>query len=389
MCKISKYTFYLLIFILIVYCVIPVINNFYIENLPYVKPNGSYKLDFGPYTIHTENKKEIKLYDYNPSICQNDNDMIIVSRISGHTFKNRKNTCMKILKEYIYDDDINKAFSVFPENKIESSSIVIVRNITKNTKKIVPFNINKFAFSTGKLKGNYLGCEDPRIFTFNNKTWVYFHYIGRDNLYNKDRISKYITIAPLDNLSQFVHLYTTNMRETEKNWMPFEYNNELYFEYSFQPRIIMKAILDKNGLPTGYCDKIYKTKFNHNLGVRRFGGGAPSIKIKVNGKHYFLGIGHTNGLVKTITVRKNFFYIFRAEPPFDILWCGPELNMLKHYSSCIDFVTGLMVKNDKNTDEINRPLTVDDYKVFVSFGVEDCYGCINEYNLGDIVKFKF
>lgn len=388
MCKIPNYIFYLLIFILFVYCIIPVINNFYIENLPYVKPNGSYKLDFGPYIINLENKK-IKLYDYNPSICKNDNDTIIVSRISGHTFKNRKNTCMKIfegknsLNNYDYDYDINKAFSVFPENKIESSSIVIVRNITKDTKKIIPFTIDKFAFSTGKLKGNYLGCEDPRIFTFNNKIWVYFHYIGIDNLYNKDRISKYITIAPLDNLSQFVHLYTTNMRETEKNWMPFEYNNELYFEYSFQPRVIMKALLDKNGLPTGYCDKIYKTRFNHNLGFRRFGGGAPSIRIKINGKYYFLGIGHTNGLVKTITVRKNFFYIFRAEPPFNILWCGPELNMLKHYSSCIDFVTGLMVKNDKNTDEIN------DYKIFVSFGVEDCYGCVNEYNLKDVVNFNF
>ena len=40
-----------------------------------------------------------------------------------------------------------------------------------------------------------------------------------------------------------------------------------------------------------------------------------------------------------------------------------------------------MVKNDKNTDDIT------DYKVFVSFGVEDCYGCINEYNLGDVVQF--
>jgi len=380
MCKLSKYTLYIIIlFILFVSCYYicnpSIANNNYIIRLSYIKPVNSLKLNFGPYIL----KNNIKLYDYNPSICQNNyGDIMVVSRISGHTFENRKNTCMNLLKKYTYDKDINNAFSVFPENKIESSSIAIVRNLTRNETKIVPFT-----FDSQKLNGHYLGCEDPRIFSFNNKLWIYFHYIGRDNLYNKDRVSKYITIAPLDNLSNFIHLYTDNMRKTEKNWMPFEYNNELYFEYSIQPRIVMKANLDKNGIPIGYCEKIYKTQFNHNLGLRRFGGGAPSIRIKINGKYYFLGIGHTNGLVRTITVRKNFFYVFRAEPPFDILWCGPELNMLKHYNSCIDFVTGLMVKNNKNTDEIN------DYKVFVSFGVEDCYGCINEYNLGDIIQFKF
>jgi predicted GH43/DUF377 family glycosyl hydrolase len=386
MCKISKYILYMIILIILFVssyytCNPSIVNNYYINSLIYFQPNNSYKLDFGPYMLKTSNPlKTIKLYDYNPSICQSNNgDIIVVSRISGHTFENRKNTCMKLLKSYTYDKDINDAFSTFPENKLESSSVSIVRNLTKNETKIVPFN-----FDNKKLKGQYLGCEDPRIFTFNNKIWIYFHYIGRDNVYNKDRVSKYITIAPLDNLSNFFHLYTTDMRQTEKNWMPFEYNNELYFEYSIQPRVILKAFLDKNSLPTGYCEKIYKPQnTKHNLNNRRFGGGAPSVRIKINGKYYFLGIAHTNGLVKTITVRKNFFYIFRAEPPFDILWFGQEFNMLKQYSSCIDFVTGLMVKNDKNTDDIT------DYKVFVSFGVEDCYGCINEYNLGDVVRFDF
>jgi len=386
MCKISKYILYIIILItLFVSCYYvcnpTIVNNYYIKSLIYFQPNNSYKLDFGPYILKIPNSlKTIKLYEYNPSICQSNNgDIMIVSRISGHTFENRKNTCMKLLKNYTFDKNINDAFLTFPENKLESSSISIVRNLTKNDSKIVPFT-----FDSKKLKGDYLGCEDPRIFTFNNKIWIYFHYIGRDNVYDQDKVSKYITIAPLDNLNKFFHLYTTDMRQTEKNWMPFEYNNELYFEYSIQPRVILKAILDKNGLPIGYCEKIYKPQnTKHNLNNRRFGGGAPSVRIKINGKYYFLGIAHTNGLVKTITVRKNFFYIFRAEPPFDILWFGPEFNMLKHYTSCIDFVTGLMVKNDKNTCDIN------DYKVFVSFGVEDCYSCINEYNLRDVVRFDF
>ena len=347
------------------------------NGLQTIKYVNYYRIDNGPYLL----KDGTKIYEYNPSILQLKNgDIIYTSRLSGHVYMERKIKCKTMLKQGIYDNNINNAFSIFPKNIVSRCSHIILKNNNTKETQILPFK-NKHLENVVFNNGNYLGCEDPRIFDYNNKYWIYFHYLGRDNLNNKNKLSKYITIAPLNDLDNFIYLYTDKMKGCEKNWMPFEYNNELYFEYSIQPHVILKAQLDKNGNPTGYCPKVYETKTNYPK-KRDFGGGAPSIKFKLNGQNYFLGLSHTRGITLTICVRKNLFYIFRAEPPFDILWIGHEFNML-NVPSNIEFGTGLVVKNDKNSDNI------EDYTVIVSYGIEDCCGFVNEYKLSDIIPNNF
>jgi hypothetical protein len=169
--------------------------------------------------------------------------------------------------------------------------------------------------------------------------------------------------------------------------MPFEYNNELYFEYSIEPHIILKAQIDINKNPLGYCDKIYKTennkiyKNNNNKNKIELGGGSPSVRIKLNGNFYYLGLCHTRGIIKKITTRKNLFYIFRGEPPFDIIYFGKEIHLCNNINN-IEFATGLIVENYNNSDKI------DDYKVIVSYGIDDCCGYINEYKLNDIIDIN-
>ena len=355
-----------------------IINNHYVKNLNTIKYIKKYRIDQGPYVL----KDGTKIYEYNPSIFQlNNGDIIYISRLSGHCAKDREIKCKTMLKNETYNKYIDDSFSLFPKKYINCYSHSIIRNITKNKTQIVPFNNKHLMDIETDLLIDYLGCEDPRLFYYNNRYWAYFHYIGKDLLNNNNKISKYITIAPLDNLDNFIYLYTDDMKKTEKNWMPFVYNNELYFEYSIQPHIILKADLDSNGTPTGYCPKVYNTKTNYTK-KRDFGGGAPSVKIKINGNYYYLGIGHTRGKTSSVTTRKNLFYIFRAEPPFDILWIGPEFNTLD-VTRNIDFATGLIVKNDQQSDKI------DDYIVIVSYGVEDCCGFINEYKLNDIISNNF
>ena len=375
----------IILFILIVFILSKILfcqyeknkNYYYLKTLKTIKYINHYRLDNGPYFLDDGTR----IYEYNPSIFQQKNgDYIYISRLSGHSMIERKIKCESILKKGIYNKSINNAFSIFPKNIINRCSHSFIRNISTNQTQIVPFN-DKHLNNISANIFNVLGCEDPRIFEYNNRYWVYFHYIGRDNLYNKNKLSKYITIAPLDNLDKFIYLYTDKMKRCEKNWMPFEYNNELYFEYSIQPHIILKAKLDENKIPTGYCPKVYNTKTNY-LKKRDFGGGSPSIKFKLNGKYYFLGIAHTRGKTSSITVRKNLFYIFRAEPPFDILWIGPEFNM-SSVPSNIEFATGLVVKNEKQSDNI------EDYIVIVSYGIEDCCGFVNEYKLSDIISNNF
>ena len=345
---------------------IPIIKYYNMYNGPYILEDGT------------------KIFEYNPSIYNYNGDVIYISRLSGHVYIDRLNTCNKIFNKYKFDKTIDNAFKIFPKHIRNKCSHSIIKNLTTNETKIIPFNIQHLKHI--KISNDIMGCEDPRLFKFNNKHWVYFHYIGRDNLYNKNKISKYITITPLDNLNNFIYLYTDKMKRTEKNWMPFEYNNELYFEYSIQPHTILKAELDKNKNPIGYCKKIYETKTKYSK-KRHFGGGSPSVKIKLNGTNYYLGITHTRGktgllgLPCSTTIRKNVFYLFRAEPPFDILWLSNEFNMLDTPIN-IEFATGLIVKNNKNSDNI------EDYTVIVSYGVEDCYGSVNEYRLCDILKYE-
>jgi len=376
----------ILLFILIVFILSKILfcqyeknkNYYYLKTLKTIKYINHYRLDNGPYFLDDGTR----IYEYNPSIFQQKNgDYIYTSRLSGHCAKDREIKCNTILKNQTYNKDINDAFSLFPKKFINCYSHSIIRNLNTNESQIVPFNDKHLKDLKTNNFLNYLGCEDPRLFYYNNICWSYFHYIGKDILNGTNDVSKYITIAPLDNLDKFIYLYTDNMKRTEKNWMPFEYNNELYFEYSIQPHIILKAKLDKNKNPTGYCPKVYNTKTNYPK-KRDFGGGAPSIKIKLNGKYYYLGIAHTRGKTSSITVRKNLFYIFRAEPPFDIIWIGPEINML-NITINIDFATGLIVKNENKSDNI------EDYTVIVSYGIEDCCGFVNEYKLSDILTNNF
>jgi hypothetical protein len=48
-------------------------------------------------------------------------------------------------------------------------------------------------------------------------------------------------------------------------------------------------------------------------------------------------------------------------------------------SSNIEFGTGLVLKNENKSDNI------EDYTVIVSYGIEDCCGFVNEYKLSDIL----
>lgn len=371
------YSIFVIFFILLFFACIYLRTKIYLNGLKKIKPITTKRIDNGPYIL----EDGTKIYEYNPSIFKLKNgDIVYVSRLTGHVDPSRYDTCKRLCKNYTYDETINKNFSIFPKNVRKSSSHSIFRNITKNTNQIIPF-IDKHMKNINTLFNKHFGNEDPRIFEFNNKYWVYFHYMGRDVFKNIDKFSRYVIIAPLDDLENFIYLYTDDMKKTEKNWMPFEYNNELYFEYSIRPHIILKAELDKNKVPTGYCPKVFNT-YTPYPENRQFGGGSPSVKIKINGNYYFLGITHTRGIRSRYTIRKNLFYIFRAEPPFDILWFGPEINMIDE-STIIEFATSLIVQNDKNTDKL------EDYTVTVSFGIEDCQGYVNEYKLEDVVNFDF
>ena len=351
----------------------------------YFTDNNIKKLKLGPFLTGDDNVSNIthgfintdqpvkkiqssaqRLYVYNPSIAYDNNGEIVgVSRMTG-----------KIAKEctYFKDSDFQR------DGKIDREMVQYKPKFSNDLSTVVMWKLNELPnftvipmFSAEKICDNndYLetsqGVEDPRLFRFRGKLWIYAHYRGA--------LSNECTHAPVIipveddfNYNSMIRLSTDNMKWIEKNWMPFEYNGELYFIYDISPHIILKC-----DLSTGYCREVYRSEnlYYDSISSKHLGGGAPPVKFMLKGKPYFITIAHTREN-KPHIVRKNFFYVFRAEPPFDIVMVGSEFDVMEDYRA-IEFGSGLLLSKDAK-------------KVIISAGISDCYSVMCEYNLSDVLS---
>ncbi len=306
----------------------------------------------GPDPIITTTNE--KFHIYNPSIIMdNNNDIIVIARMSAinpgtcqyNTFLNYKN-------DYKANSYLNK----FGINKSKLSAIVYWNYSNPEQYKIIHnYHLNQNNYMINEA----FGLEDPRLFKFNNTIWVYAHYRG----YRHNKFIHNPVIFKLSEPNRMVFLKYDKMTSYEKNWMPFEYNNELYFEYSIYPRVILKC----NHI-TGFCSEVYNKKVKDNSWFlyKNIGGGAPPQLIP--DKNIFLGIAHTRPT--GILERKSFFYTFSALPPFNLIGTSNEFSIESNAN--IEFASGLMIKGGE---------------VLVSCGIQDCYSRIVHYNLQDVLSY--
>jgi len=328
------------------------------------------------------NNNNDEYFVYNPSIYWKDDnkeDFLIIARISDHKYKNRKDKCNyynKIVKKNLNIKNYEKYFDIF-DPKIPRSGIVdFTVNIKNNNNNIYGNIINPF-FSIKNSNSNFAeGFEDPRVFKFRNKLWIICHFRGINfpypSLVNTNNFNNNnILIFPIDNSSNPILLYYKNMQKYEKNWMPFEYNNNLYIVYSVIPSHKI-LLVDIN---TGNCTNIYETKAR--IPSREFGNGSPPQLIKIFNKEYFIGILHIRGHKNNdnIIIRKNIFYLFKKNPPFNIKYISNIFNLDSIFYE-IEFVVGLMVDQNKKL-------------VYISYGVDDCYNIITSIKIDDIEKILY
>jgi hypothetical protein len=314
---------------------------------------------------NAENGKLQRLYVYNPSIAYDNNGNIVgVSRLTG---KIAKECSYYDENDYVEDKEVNLELSQYNKKYHQNLSTVIFWSLNKLPQfTIVPmFSADKICDNSDFLETSQ-GVEDPRIFNFQNKLWIYGHYRGF--LGECTHSPVIIPALPPYNVNNMLKLYTDNMRYIEKNWMPFEYNSELYFLYDISPHIILKC-----DFRTGYCREVYRTnnaEYDRTV-QKHVGGGAPPIKIKLRGKTYFLALAHTRE-DKPVITRKNFFYVFRASPPFDIIMMGDVFNIMKEYRA-IEFGSGMLLSKDGES-------------VILSAGISDCYSVITQMPLSSILN---
>jgi predicted GH43/DUF377 family glycosyl hydrolase len=205
------------------------------------------------------------------------------------------------------------------------------------------------------LCNNYNGIEDGRIFIYKDEKWVIGNALGLKEQ-NNPCVNVMCIFKLYDSLNTFRVLDSPNKIHRQKNWSMFEYNKELYAEYSINPHVVFK-INPSNGTIISIFGNI-NDDINDEHSLR---GGACPILID----NFYLGIGHC---------RRNghylhFFYIFENKPPFDIL--GITTFFKLDGDEKIQFVTGLSLYKDI---------------IYVSYGVNDCFNRMSNFHLDDILN---
>jgi len=305
-----------------------------------------------------------RLYVYNPSIAYDNGEIVGVSRMTG---KIAKECSYYNDTDFVGNEQVDREINQYKKEYQQDLSTVIFWKLNElpNFTVLPLFSSNQICERNEFLETSQ-GIEDPRIFTFRGKLWIYGHFRGFLGECTHSPIV--IPMSEPFDVKKIIKLKTENMRWLEKNWMPFEYRGELYFVYDISPHIILKC-----DLSTGYCSDVYKSdniRYD-TITKSHIGGGAPGVKFTMKGKEYFLTMAHTRENRPVIT-RKNFFYVFRAIPPFDIVMIGSEFDVMEDYRA-IEFGSGLLLSKDGK-------------KVIISAGISDCYSVMCEYSLMDVLS---
>lgn len=150
----------------------------------------------------------------------------------------------------------------------------------------------------------------------------------------------------------------------EKNWMPFEFDNRIYLEYSIDPHVILAV--DPN---TAACTEIYRTQMLPHVFPNTVHGGAPSLRLSDD---YFLGVGNSQHLY---WFQERYyaavFYLFEAKPPFRVVKASSPTRVSSR-SGRIQYICGMTLGEDKTS-------------VTLSMGVCDCDNRFVTVSLNEIL----
>jgi hypothetical protein len=176
------------------------------------------------------------------------------------------------------------------------------------------------------------GPEDPKVVSLGNAAGVAFNSrppLGVDACHRKEDHSQ-MYIASYSGSSGATtghHLDCGHLHETEKNWIPFTKDNQLYFVYTVVPHAVAVAGVD------GTCKVQSRTTFTplrrlQQQGLRVRGSGQAVLvddtlaTPNLPRKHY-LALLHVVDPVKKSYV--NYAYRFGSDPPFPILQVSSQL----------------------------------------------------------------
>lgn len=139
------------------------------------------------------------------------------------------------------------------------------------------------------------GIEDPRLFIFRNEEWIICNCLGLEQQPNVCANAMCIFKLSDPNLTFKLLKPPSNIysQQRQKNWSPFEYNGDLYCEYSITPHVILK--IDVN---TGLTEEKWSTGSSKDdvASDTSLRGGAPPIHVSILNGSYISNIDNITRL---------------------------------------------------------------------------------------------
>jgi hypothetical protein len=214
------------------------------------------------------------------------------------------------------------------------------------------------------------GFEDPRSIIIGN--YLYLVVSSRNSLYKKNQM--FLIQIRTSDLNHTKNITPKRIIEitpslieiqSQKNWMPFLYDNKLHFVYNVNPHIIFECDIN-----TGKCIEKYNKKyFNFTLNARGSSNIIEWYSIKY--KKVYLGITHyRDGFIYT-----HRFYIFNNK--FNILSMSTKFIIHNHKILLINNLTKKVFKYTKylqlNTQFISGILYQNN-EFHITYGQDDFCG---------------
>lgn len=154
-----------------------------------------------------------------------------------------------------------------------------------------------FIKDKARLYGLNIEAQDPRIFTVGDKVYVVF--ICLSPYPNQERC---LAITLFDEWNPvYLQVEGIPYQPIEKNWAPFEKNNQLYFIYNYDPFVVLQY--DFN--PEGMCKVVFtQTVLPFDTSVTFLRGGSNLIHYK---DEYYIGGCHSRLLQQFTDSMYNYF----------------------------------------------------------------------------------
>lgn len=230
--------------------------------------------------------------------------------------------------------------------------------------RLLDLDYNNMINCSGKCGHETNGTEDPKLFIYRGEQWVVVNVLGSDKQADvcKNVMCIFTVAKPRETFRILKVPDNVNPKQAQKNWSFFEYKGDLFCEYSISPHVILKV-----DTTLGTTTEAYRSG-NSGIDVVNFKslrGGANAIKTTLNGKSYYLNIGH----ITSHGDYQQFFYLFNCEPPFEIIEVAKPYKL--DHKARIQFAAGISEYQDR---------------IYVSYGISDCYNRISIFNKDKIMS---